>query len=66
MRRGAMRRARWGGGQWEGGSGEGRRGKRTGISQMDMMEFLGEADRMLGVTDAMAFTDSYKHMECLG
>ena len=24
------------------------------------------ADRMSGVTEAVAFTDSYKHMECLG
>ena len=25
-----------------------------------------QADRMPGTTDAIAFTDSYKHMECLG
>ena len=24
-----------------------------------------QADRMSGATEAMAFTDSYKHMECL-
>ena len=36
-----------------------------GISQIDMMQYMSEADRMPGVTEAMAFTDSYKHMECL-
>ena len=25
-----------------------------------------QADRMTGMTEAIAFTDSYKHMECLG
>ena len=25
-----------------------------------------QADRMPGATEAMAITDSYKHMECLG
>ena len=25
-----------------------------------------QADRMPGATEAMAFTDSYKHMSCLG
>ena len=25
-----------------------------------------QADRMPGMTEAIAFTDSYKHMECLG
>ena len=25
-----------------------------------------QADRMNGITEAIAFTDSYKHMECLG
>ena len=41
---------------------------------MDMMECLGgyrvvywqQTDRMPGATGAMAFTDCYKHMECLG
>ena len=60
---------RWGGGPWEGGRGEAgkgerrRRGKRRG-SQTDMMEYLGEADRMPAATEGMAITDSYKHMEC--
>ena len=25
-----------------------------------------QADRMPGMTEAITFTDSYKHMECLG
>ena len=25
-----------------------------------------QADRMTGMTEAIVFTDSYKHMECLG
>ena len=29
------------------------------------MEYLGEADRMPGATEAISFTDYYKHMECL-
>ena len=41
---------------------------------MDMMECLGDignmvelqADRMPGEIEALAFTDSYKHVECLG
>ena len=51
---------------------EGARGE--GISQMDMMECIGghgyrvelQADRMPGLTEAMVFTDNYKHTECLG
>ena len=71
MGRRATRRGRWEGGNWKwevgrwakGMGEEGARG--GGISQMDM-EYLAEADRMPGATEAMAFTDSYKHMECLG
>ena len=61
-----MGRGNW---KWEvgrGAKGMGEGGARGGgISQMDM-EYLAEADRMPGATEAMAFTDSYKHMECLG
>ena len=66
MGRGATGRGRLGGGQ-KGGGEEGARG--GGISQVDMNAWVDigyrvelQADRMPGVT--MAFTDSYKHMEC--
>ena len=62
MGRGATGRWRREGGQ-RGGGEEGARG--GGILQMDMMECYRielQADRMPGVTEAMAFTDSYKHM----
>ena len=62
MGRGVTGRGRLEGGQ-RGGGEEGARG--GGILQMDMMECYRielQADRMPGVTEAMAFTDSYKHM----
>ena len=64
--KGEMERGQQEGGDGRGAKGRGRRrGKRRGILQMDMMECYRielQADRMSGVTEAMAFTDSYKHM----
>ena len=70
--RGGNLKEEWGGGQQEGRDwrrgqrGRGEEGARGGgILQMDMMECYRielQADRMPGVTEAMAFTDSYKHM----
>ena len=60
---GGNRKGETGGGGQRGGGEEGARG--GGILQMDMMECYRielQADRMPGVTEAMAFTDSYKHM----
>ena len=57
---GATGRGRWA----QGAKGMGEVARGGGISQMDI-EYLAEADRMPEATEAMAFTDSYKHIECL-
>ena len=66
----ATGRGRWGGGNGEGeteGRGAKGRGRRRGKRKGDFTDGL-MPDRMHGVTEAMAFIDSYKlkHMECLG
>ena len=40
--------------------------KNIGLDIKIILQMDRRADRMPGVTEAMAFTDSYKHMECLG
>ena len=71
MERGQLERGDGEGGNRKGETGGGakgrgrRRARGGGILQMDMMECYRielQADRMPGVTEAMAFTDSYKHM----
>ena len=82
MGRGRQGGRQWGGGDREGGSGEGAKamGRRRGKRRLDFTDGYVEcldghrvrvdqwlqADRMPWVTKAMEFTDSYKHMECLG
>ena len=78
MGEGEMGRGQRGRGDRGGGGGQrrgGKEGARGGwISQMDMMKYLGgpgyrvelQVDRMPGAIEAMVFTDSHKHMECLG
>ena len=71
-----MGRGRWGGGQRDGETtGRQQEGAReVQILEMYIMEWLVDigyrvelqADRMPGPTEAMAFTDSYKHRKCLG